>query len=396
VNLIGNAIKFTYQGEVTLYVEAEPIHAQQVRLYFAVKDTGIGIAADRLDVLFQPFSQADSSTTRQYGGTGLGLVIAKDLAQLMGGDLGVESTLGLGSTFHFTIVCDLVDAAKSAVPRLDANLVNKHLLLLVCHETNQRILTRHAQAWGMVVRHTTLGAEALGWLRNREHFVAIVVDEMMTDMASSDLAQQIWDIMPHRAPALILLRTAGRKSPDRHAVNQFFTAILTKPIKPSQFYDRLIAMFDQQAVDQHAPVTSDLSESLAANYPLRILLAEDNLVNQKVAVRLLRKLGYQTEVVGNGAQAIEASQRQAYDLILMDIQMPTMDGLTATQHIRQRNPAPNYPWIVALTANVLESDRQACLEAGMNDYLAKPIQTDRLIEVLRDAWASSADHLPAK
>jgi CheY-like chemotaxis protein len=239
----------------------------------------------------------------------------------------------------------------------------------------------------MIVRHSSLGAEALRWLRDQEHFDVIVIDDQVADMAYDGLAQQIWDTVSNRPLRLIRLGTVGQ---GYHDPDQIFAATLTKPIKPSQVYEALIALFNRPSEDSPVSSSAEQSEPQAAEFPLRILLAEDNLVNQKVALRILQRLGYQADVAQNGVQVLEALHRQSYDLILMDVQMPVMDGLTATQRIRESKPDAIQPWIVAMTANALESDRQACLSAGMNDYLAKPIQLDHLIAVIRSCGRVSS------
>jgi PAS domain S-box-containing protein len=382
VNLIGNAIKFTASGEVVVSVSANAAAGRQHEVRFAVRDTGIGIPTERMDRLFKSFSQVDASTTRMYGGTGLGLAISKRLAELMHGTMWVESVLGAGSTFSFTITAASVPTQariwqRSAQP----SLAGRRILIVDDNETNRRILTLQAQNWGMRARSAAHGAEALEWIRRGDPFDVAILDMQMPDMDGIALAAAIRAHRDDRALPLVMLTSMGRREQGQQAA---FAAFLSKPIKQSHLHDVLMGIFDA-APRTAAPRTGAyyLDPRLAEQMPLRILLAEDNVVNQKLAVRLLGKMGYRPDVAGNGLEAIQALERQPYDVILMDVQMPELDGLEATRQICRRWPRGVRPFIIAMTADAMQGDREKCLNAGMDDYLTKPVQVAALIDALK-------------
>ncbi|MCA1646543.1 MAG: response regulator [Chloroflexi bacterium] len=385
INLLNNAIKFTERGEVILSVGAQPLDERRHMLHFAVRDTGIGIPADRLDRLFQSFSQVDASTTRKYGGTGLGLAISKRLCELMGGAMWAESEVGVGTTFHFTIVAQ---SAPALAPRLNLRayqppLSGRRLLIVDDNDTNRRIVAHHAHAWGMLARETASASEALDWIRRGDPFDLGILDLHMPEMDGVTLARKIREERDAKALPLLLCSSLGRTElePD----GSLFTAQLAKPLKPSQLYDAVVGIFDGQAPLTRKPeVISGLDPEMAQRVPLRILLAEDNAVNQKLALRLLAQLGYRADVAGNGLEAIAALERQRYDVVLMDVQMPEMDGLEAARMICQRWSRDDRPRLIAVTANAMQGDREQCLEAGMDDYISKPIRVDELVTALNE------------
>jgi PAS domain S-box-containing protein len=381
LNLLSNAIKFTEKGEVVVHVDAEPTGADAYRLEFAVRDTGIGIPADRMDRLFASFSQVDASTTRRYGGTGLGLAISKRLVELMGGTMWVESEEGAGSTFHIDLPVEATEAptprsARGAPPQL----AGKRLLVVDDNVTNNEIVARLARSWGMEAVATTSPLEALARIQQGERFDLGVLDMVMPEMDGLALAHEIRRQRDTHELPLIMLTSLGRLPQVRSS--GVFSVQLAKPVKASQLYDAILQALAEQvsepAVDEQMPAVG-----IPASSPLRILLAEDNAVNQKVALRLLDQLGYRADVAANGLEALEALERQPYDAVLMDVQMPELDGLDASRRIRERWPAEARPRIIAMTANAMPEDRQACFAAGMDDYLAKPIRPTELAEALR-------------
>ena len=379
VNLVGNAVKFTHAGEVVVSVASRRLDEELHEMQFAVRDTGIGIPADRLDRLFKSFSQVDSSTTRQFGGTGLGLAISKRLSELMGGTMWVESRVGEGSTFFFTIRA----AAAPHAPQLhlqgaQPDLAGKRVLLVDDNETNRRILTLQTKGWGMLPTTVASGAEALDRLRNEPAFDLAILDMHMPEMDGAQLSIEIRKLAGIVQPPLVLLTSLAATS--RQIREQYgapdFAAFLTKPVKPSQLYDTLIGILSRQEAVPIAPVLRREPE-MARRLPLRILLVEDNVVNQKVAVRLFDRLGYRIDIAGNGIEAIAALRRQHYDTVFMDVHMPEMDGIEATRRICAEWPRTR-PRIIAMTANAMKEDREECLAAGMDDFVSKPVRVEEL------------------
>jgi len=426
VNLLSNAVKFTEQGEVVISVEArlpfELPDAQRSRdpaaleariprrtdavapeqdseelafydLHFAVRDTGIGISEEGKARLFRSFSQVDASTTRRYGGTGLGLAISKRLAELMGGTMWVESESRVGSTFHFTLLAEAAPARLR--PYLESgqpHLAGKRILIVDDNETNRSILTLQTQSWGMLPYAYASGQEALAHMQADVPFDVAILDMQMPDMDGLMLGEQIRGYQNAKALPLVMLTSLGRRDIETQGVE--FAAFLHKPIKPSQLYNVLVSLFAE--AEQARPVLKPTEATggqfdalLGRRLPLRILLAEDNTVNQKLALRLLERMGYRADVVANGLEVLEALQRQRYDVILMDVQMPEMDGLEASRAIHEGWEASQRPRIIAMTANAMQGDREECLAAGMDDYLTKPIQINVLQEALERVgqWA---------
>ena len=379
INLLNNAVKFTERGEVVITAGAERIDASdRYRVHLAVRDTGIGIPEDRMDRLFESFSQVDRSTTRRYGGTGLGLAISRRLTELMGGDLWAESRVGVGSTFHVTIVAQSAPATVRPFERSEAtHLTGKRVLIVDDNETNRDILARQTESWGMLASRTGRPAEALEWIGRGDPFDVAVLDMQMPDMNGLTLASRIREQRDSQALPLVMLTSLGRTQDTEVE----FAAYLTKPVKPSQLYESLTGILGgaETIAASTAPVSED---RLAQRLHLRILVVEDNPVNQQLMLLLLEKLGYRADVAANGVEALEALERQPYDAVLMDVEMPEMDGLEATRRIHGRWSPERRPHIVAVTANALQGERELCIQAGMDDYIAKPIRLEELSAAL--------------
>ena len=388
LNLLANAVTFTERGEVVVTVRAQPAEGG-VQLSFAVRDTGIGLSEQGRSRLFQSFSQADSSTTRKYGGTGLGLAISKRLAELMGGTMWVESAgPGHGSTFLFTIVAPVAESPQVNRRQLlgpQEALAGRRVLVVDDNATNRKVLALQAGKWGMLTRDTESPGEALRWAQGGEAFDVAILDMHMPEMDGLALAGEIRRLRP--ALPLILFSSLGRKEAGDTA--GLFSAYLGKPLRQSQLFDTLIGLLGHgDAVRLAQPKAKPtIDAGMAGRHPLRILLAEDNVVNQKLALRLLQQMGYRADLASNGVEAIECLERQPYDVVLMDVQMPEMDGLEASRRIVARWPNGGRPRIVAMTANAMQGDREECLAAGMDDYVTKPIRVDALVEALNQASA---------
>jgi signal transduction histidine kinase/DNA-binding response OmpR family regulator/putative methionine-R-sulfoxide reductase with GAF domain len=390
VNLLANAVKFTEAGEVVMTVEPGDA-PNEIKL--AVRDTGIGIPADRAHRLFEEFSQLDSSTTRKYGGTGLGLAVSKQLAELMGGTMWVESGEGEGSTFHFTIVAPSAEVpSRRAAAGVPAELTGKHVLVVDDNAINRRILDLQTEAWGLQCRSFESGPAALSSIEAGDPFDLAILDMHMPDMDGIELANRLRGLRPE-LPLVLYTSLGGGEETD-----PVFAAVLAKPVKQSQLFDMLVSVLTDAEVagvtESEAPTSGKTVTKLGARHPLRILLAEDNNVNQQIAILVLESMGYRADVVANGLEAVEAIRALPYDLVLMDVQMPEMDGLEATRMIRSENASPSDTpgsvHIVAMTANAMQGDREACLDAGMNDYLAKPIRPDELAIALEATPRRSA------
>jgi len=402
VNLLSNAVKFTAQGEIIVAVSAQQLAAASkgltgpVRLHVSVSDSGIGIPADRMDRLFVAFSQVDSSTTRSYGGTGLGLAISRRLAQAMGGDLEVSSDPGVGSTFTFTAVLRgsserrLTPHAKSA-----GSLEGLSCLVVDDNATNRRVLQLLVEGWGMACSAVDTGAAALDLVAGSTFDIA-VLDRQMPGMGGEQLAKQMRALPAGRDLPLVLL-TSLQWQPEGE-YRELFAAMLTKPTKSAVLREVFLRVLAPAAATLAALETAggrrDSDGPAYAPRTLRVLLAEDNVVSQKVAQQMLAKLGHRVDTVSNGLEALLAVERATYDVVLMDLQMPQLDGLGAARRIGAELPPERRPPIVAVTASVLTEDRTACTAAGMHGFLSKPLRAHELSDVL-GALAAGLPPVPA-
>jgi len=384
VNILSNAVKFTRRGEVVVNVEAVPSGPSACELHFSVSDTGIGISEDELGKLFKPFSQVDASTTREYGGTGLGLVISKRLCEIMGGRIWVESSPGHGSTFHFTILATRGEALAQPYLNDQPALAGKRVLIVDDNTTNRRVLVKHALKWGMLPQAVASPQEALDLVRHGHALDLAILDMSMPHMDGVQLARTIRQTRDEKSLPLVLLSSMGQRQRSGTPEEALFAAHLHKPIKLSQLFDTLMSLVGGVAAQaaQGAQASAGVPR-LAEALPLKILVAEDNVVNQKVVLRMLAHLGYIADVAANGHEVLDALERQDYDVVLMDIQMPDMDGLEATRRIIERHPRDRRPRIIAMTANALRGDRERFLAAGMDSYLSKPIDINGLSVALQ-------------
>ena len=383
LNLLANAVKFTEQGEVVLTVTASSVAAGEVELSFAVRDTGIGLSIEGMGRLFQSFSQADSTTTRKYGGTGLGLAISKQLAELMGGRMWATSDgIGKGATFHFTIrapLAELPPQSRREFIGTQPELQGRRVLVVDDNATNRRVLDLQMGKWGMVPRATESPAQALRWIEGGEEFDLAILDMHMPDLDGLQLGQRIHVSRPNLP--LVLFSSLGRR--EAGDTEGLFSAYLAKPVHQSQLFDALVGLLANAVVPKESKAAKPKTDpAMAARHPLRILLAEDNVVNQKLALRILTQMGYRADLASNGVEAVESLVRQTYDVVLMDVQMPEMDGLEASRRIHAQWPDDKRPRIVAMTANAMQGDREMCLAAGMDDYITKPIRVDQLVDAL--------------
>ncbi len=386
VNLVGNAIKFTHNGEIVVEVGVEAFDQTRCSLRFSVKDSGIGIPDEKIDHIFREFEQADSSTTRQYGGTGLGLAIGSRLVQLMGGRLQVNSRPGKGSEFYFTLSMP-VDTEGHASTPTDVDLSDVPVMVVDDNRTNRRILEEVLRGWGMVPQLADCadnGLKLLCSLAAAGQPVSLILSDVnMPEVDGYEFARRIREDEQLRDTPIILLTSGGRPGESAMRGDLNIHGQLFKPVKQSDLYESVCTALGRCQPRGPAPRPAPEQSGTAGETSLRILLAEDNLVNQRLAVGLLEKHGHQVDVVDNGRLCVEAFTNGSYDVILMDVQMPEMDGLAATREIRnlEQESAERIP-IIAMTAHAMQGDRQRCIESGMDDYISKPIRVHQLMEVL--------------
>jgi len=404
VNLVGNAVKFTHQGEVVIEVvpasrgpramtpgqkqDTEFLrHPEEWLLHFSVRDTGIGIPVEKQTRLFKSFQQVDASTTRHYGGTGLGLAISKRLAELLGGKIWVESDAGKGANFHFTILARAgAGGAPPAWQGPQPQLSGKRLLIVEDNTTNRRIVSFRAGQWGMSVETASNGREALQLLTENKPYDVVIVDVQLPDTDGLALANGIREQNYGRDLPILLLSSARLRSDDPRPFEIGVSVYIHKPIRPAQMLDALCrAMSIQLQREKKAPVSPALDSDLARRVPLRLLLADDNPINQKVGLSVLQKLGYRADLANNGLEVLKALEQKVYDVLFLDVQMPEMDGLETARQICQKWTAQRRPCIIAMTGNALMGDREKCLAAGMDDYISKPVRIGELQAAL-ERW----------
>ena len=390
VNLVNNAIKFTDKGEILVTVEESLLNPDKKELVFSVKDTGIGIPEDKIERLFKLFSQVDSSTTRKYGGTGLGLAICKRLVNLMGGDVWVESEDSKGSVFYFNL--PLKEALAVELTEIEPKgsiFKDKRVLLVDDNHTNLRILSFQCTAWGMEPVAVDDPRKALELIRHRERFDLAIVDMQMPGMDGVQLVREIRKIYSIIELPIVILTSLG--SFPNGEERKLISAFINKPARQSQLLyhmRRALGGNPDAAEEDEKTIRSQAAVELSARKEITILVAEDNVINQKVALGSLKVVGYEADIANNGLEVLEKMKTKHYDLIFMDVQMPEMDGMEATAHIRNSNGnTPANPIIIAMTANAMQDDREKCLAAGMNDYISKPVKLDTIREVL-NRWFS--------
>ena len=442
VNLLSNAVKFTDGGEIVVSVESRLLHARSVgnepndyleeeqpapedgepaaqdvapvtlhpdtgppltweayprvtsvappyEVHIAVRDSGIGIRQEDMVQLFQPFSQIDSLNKRRVGGTGLGLAIGKQLAEMMGGTMWVESQVGVGSTFHFTILAHAatpneVISGRDYLRGTQPSLRNRHVLIVDDSAINRLIFARQIESWGMFPHIVVSGEATLERFAANERFDVAIVDMHLSDIDGLTLAARLRTFSQTATMPIIMVTSIGLWDEAVQTAGVDVAAVLSIPVKTSQLYDALINIFSNTPIRTGVPVLKPrIDPEIAHRHPLHILLAEDNVVNQKVALHILERMGYRADLAANGLEVLEALERQPYDVILMDVQMPEMDGIAATQAIRERWPPERQPWIIAMTAHAMEGDREWCLSSGMDNYLGKPVQVEQLVAALQ-------------
>ena len=423
VNLLSNAVKFTHQGEVAVITsssviplnpplvreknqeitpvnsslpreenqEITPVNSslpreeteekRKIKLCFAVKDTGIGIAKDKINKLFKSFTQADNSTTREYGGTGLGLAISKRLSELMGGEIWVESEVGKGSTFYFTVLVSPSSEFTCDLPLNPIQLVEKRVLIVDDNTTNREILTKQTESWSMIPLVVESGFKALELLKKKEKIDIGILDMQMPKMDGLTLGKEIHQLPDYQQLPLIMLTSIG--SPEKSENKSDFVAFLNKPVRQSRLYSTLIEIISGQPITTNQSTSEylQLDPQMAEKNPQRILVAEDNVVNQQLVLKLLERMGYHPDIAANGIEVLKALENKNYDVIFMDVMMPEMDGITATKEIKKL-ALNKQPRIIAMTANVMKGDQEKCMEAGMDDYISKPIHVQELVATL--------------
>ncbi|MCP5046269.1 MAG: response regulator [bacterium] len=392
INLVGNAIKFTPEGEVSLHVTLEQESEKDVKLRFIINDTGIGIPREYVSTLFEAFTQADDSHSRKFGGTGLGLTISKQLSEMMGGEIGVESEKGVGSTFWFTAVFDkqppLSESDDNSPGKQSEDIRGQRILVVDDNATNRRLLTLLLEFWHCRYELAANAISALDKLKKaaqqEDPFRIAILDRRMPDMDGEALGAKIKEDDALKDTLLVMMTELGKRGDAARLQKMGFSAYLTKPVKQSTLYQCLVTIHSDPRDDtakEGKQIVTRHSINDERRRKIRILLADDNSINQKVALRMLERLGFKANAVANGLEAVKAMESIPYNLVLMDCQMPEMDGYEATEAIRKFSRVP----IIALTAHVLERDRLKCLEAGMDDYISKPINPRELAETI-EKW----------
>ncbi|MDP3147775.1 MAG: response regulator [Ignavibacteria bacterium] len=388
-NLVGNAIKFTQTGEIFVDVISKKSDDDLFEIEFAVKDTGIGIPRDKISKLFKAFSQVDSSTTRIYGGTGLGLVISKRIAEMMSGSMHVDSVEGKGSTFYFSLKSKPAPSLTKVYTKDFARyLKDKKVLVVDDNFNNRRILELQLKSLGMVATTVEFPLDALKILEHGEVFDLAILDYQMPQMDGITLTRAIRDIEKNTTLPIVILTSLGRKEEERTLQELKISKFLYKPTKQTILFETILAIFGLlQFLEVKKEKQRPIDKNLGSKYPLKILLAEDNFVNQKVAIKIFDKLGYRIDVAGNGYEVLDAIENIEYDIIFMDVHMPEMDGLDASREINKLYGKENRPKIIAMTANAMQGDREECMAAGMDDYIAKPVRLESLQDSLEN-WGS--------
>jgi two-component system, sensor histidine kinase and response regulator len=399
INLAGNAIKFTKNGHVLIQVEGEKTGDGKAFLRFSVEDTGIGIPEDKLNLIFEKFTQMDASNTRRYGGAGLGLTISKQIVELMNGAIGVSSASGKGSTFWFTLTLP-IDAQPFSFTPLPIDLTEIRVMIVSDHEVKRHILQEQISSWDMRNRAYSMNEEALQALREahqaKDPYQVVIMDCHSAESDGERLGKAIKSDPLLKDTLLAMLVSIGQRGDAKRAMESGFSAYLVKPVSPSQLFDALSMLWGARAEGREAELITRhiVAESRIAKgaplmekerHPLsaRVLVVEDNIVNQKMAVRMLDKMGCRVDVAANGSEAMERIETSTYDLIFMDCQMPEMDGYEATAAIRRRSNGSKHIPIIAMTAHAMQGDREKCLQAGMDDYISKPIRKENLSEIVR-------------
>ncbi|MGP0074740.1 MAG: response regulator, partial [Bryobacteraceae bacterium] len=394
LNLVGNAIKFTEKGEVVLRVELDEQDTDSMSLHFSVSDTGIGIPAEKQELIFEPFSQADTSTTRRYGGTGLGLSICSRLIGMMNGRIWLESEMGQGATFHFT-----ARFGRASVPSIPAStdpaiLVDRRVLIVDDNATNRHILEKTLSHWQMRPVCAASAEAAVSMLRQAHAagapFSLMIADCHMPDVDGFMLVEQLQQLPAQQGLVTVMLTSGGQRGDGQRCRQLGIAAYLIKPVLQSDLLEALLRVLGPRSDDAQTIQLVTRHSLREARAPLRVLLAEDNAVNQRLAVRLLEKEGHSVVVASDGAKALEALEKQQFDLILMDVQMPVMDGVETTAAIRKREAGNGaHTPIVAMTAHAMAGDRQRFLSLGMDGYVSKPIHSRDLYDAIENVFASS-------
>jgi CheY-like chemotaxis protein len=384
VNLISNAIKFTERGEIHIIVSKVSEKNGKLELLFSVRDTGIGIPSDRIHKLFRPFSQVDTSSTRRYGGSGLGLAICARAVALLDGHIWVESRSAEGSTFKFTItVSELINDFQGQ--NLCPPLINKTMKALVIddNKTCRQIIENLLVDWGFIVRSAETAEEALAFMKNNEPFDVVVAEQAPTDYSGKHVKEEIRKANGKPEVAFIILAVRSKRDQIIRTNNEILQVVL-KPVRHRVLYDSLAVILKQlKGVPLLSSPVSASPEKRLTLPPMNILIAEDNAINQKLIVRVLKILGEEVDIANNGLEALNAVHKKKYDIVLMDIQMPEMDGYDAAQRIRTDVSKDHQPIIIAMTANALQGDREKCMEVGMNDYMSKPIMIDEVRRIIK-------------